>query len=866
MTNEQAPTYGAQARSMKPASPVLLSAVVVLALALAGTGTALLVSHNTSSQPKGLPVAATTNQSATTTTPTTSASTSSANTSQTFPALYRQVADGVVRVETTACNGGGVGSGFLIAPDLVATVAHVVSGAVSIVIRANGITTTGTVVGIDTGADLALVQTPTPVTGHVFALDTSQTEVGTDVGAIGYPLAGPESLTKGSISGLGRTIDVNSTSLGGLIQTDAAVNHGNSGGPLLSVNGTVVGLVDAMETDANGIGYAIPAQSAANQLQSWRQAPTPAPAGAGCDAPAGPSGITTGVTDQSGSPDGPSIAAMFTTYADGINTGDYTSAYGMLSPNAQSLSSYDAFRGGELTSYNVTLNILGVTHDSTQDSAEVAFTSVQDPNSGGHQQACSNWKMTYTLIPNGSTWLIDTANPPPGQPQPMLKRAGALAGALLVALTAACQRDTATPTNTTAKPVPTSASAPSAARATATTAAPVTAKPNPGGLSDAQSVGQLFMVYVYGSGAQSATPAQRGANMALFGVATPAEVVRRWHPGGIILINSNNLDPARPDLSSGNVDNPAQITALTAGLQQAALADTGLPLLIATDQEGGRVQRITNGVTPRPAQKALAGTDPAALTCSYYGLGRQLRALGVNQDFAPDADVVTTSAGVIGDRSFGPNPALDATDVRAAVTGLQDAWVLATLKHWPGHGSTNTDSHANLAVIYQSVTAWRTHDLVPFGQSAPIVAGIMVGHLALPALDPTGRAATFSPTLVADLLRGQLGYSGLIITDSLFMQPARAAGTPAQVALLALNAGNDIQLEPTNLPQAATALQTAMRTNPRQRALIQAAAGRVLAAKAKLNKARSHHPAAEPRTRREGFHLSRLRPRSARRS
>ena len=424
----------------------------------------------------------------------------------------------------------------------------------------------------------------------------------------------------------------------------------------------------------------------------------------------------------------------------------------------------------------------------------------------------------------------------------MLKPAGAGAAALLVALTTACQGGTATlaGTGTVTRPAgrPTSASAARTTSATATS----TPSPNPGGLSDAQTVGQLFMVYVYGSGAQSATPAQRAANIALYGVPTADEVLRRWHPGGIILIDHNNLDEQRPVLSTDNVDGPTQIAALTAGLQQAALADTGIPILIATDQEGGRVQRITAGVTPRPAQQYLAHTSPTALTCSYYGLGRQLRALGVNQDFAPDADVVTTSTGVIGDRSFGPDPVLDATDVRAAVTGLQDAGVLATLKHWPGHGSTTTDSHAALAVIYQSADAWRTHDLVPFAQSAPVAAGIMVGHLALPAMDPPGRAATFSPTLVAGLLRGQLRYSGLIITDSLFMQPARAAGTPAQVALLALNAGDDIQLEPTSLPQAATALLAAMHTNPTERALIHAAAGRVLAAKAKLSKAPVPHP------------------------
>ena len=110
----------------------------------------------------------------------------------------------------------------------------------------------------------------------------------------------------------------------------------------------------------------------------------------------------------------------------------------------------------------------------------------------------------------------------------MLKRTGALACALLVARSAACQSNTPISTNTTPRPVPTSPSPSSAAPATATAATPVTAKANPGGLSDAQSVGQLFMVYVYGSGAQSATPAQRGANMALFGSPPPP----KWSAAG----------------------------------------------------------------------------------------------------------------------------------------------------------------------------------------------------------------------------------------------------------------------------------------------------------------------------------------------
>jgi serine protease Do len=273
----------------------------------------------------------------------------------------------------------------------------------SIVIRQNGITTTGTVIGIDTHADLALVQTQAGLTR-------------TDVGAIGYPLAGQESLTKGSISGIARTIDVGNGPLGGLIQTDTPLNPGNSGGPLSSVEGTVVGLVDAGSTRANGIAYAMPARTAGTQLQGWREAPAPLPADSGCAAPTGPSGVRISINDQSGSPDGPSIAAMFATYANSINTGNYSTAYGLLSPYAQSLSSFDAFTQGEASSYIVTLSVSAVRHSGTQDSAEVAFTSVQDPAAGGTGHTCSNWIMTYTLLPDGARWLIDTASPHPGSP------------------------------------------------------------------------------------------------------------------------------------------------------------------------------------------------------------------------------------------------------------------------------------------------------------------------------------------------------------------------------------------------------------------------------------------------------------------
>ena len=347
---------------------------------------------------------------------------------------------------------------------------------------------------------------------------------------------------------------------------------------------------------------------------------------------------------------------------------------------------------------------------------------------------------------------------------------------------------------------------------------------------------QLFMAYVFGAGANTATPVQRAANISLYGVPTGADIVRRWHLGGIILIDHNSLDPARPNLSTGNVGAPSQVRALTAGLQRAAKADGGVPLLIATDQEGGRVQRLTQGVDPRPAQQALARLDGAALRCSYFSLGRELSALGINQDFAPVADVVRTRTGVIGDRSFGPDAVLDGTDTAAAASGLQAAGVLATLKHWPGHGSTSTDSHAALAVIHESAQQWHDIDRAAFAAAADSAGAIMIGHLALPAIDPSGSPATLSPLLVNDQLRRGMHYQGLTVTDSLAMQPMQAAGTPGVVAIKALRAGDEMLLESPDVPQAETAVLTAFRTDPSLRAVIEVAAAHLLQIKSQITR------------------------------
>lgn len=354
---------------------------------------------------------------------------------------------------------------------------------------------------------------------------------------------------------------------------------------------------------------------------------------------------------------------------------------------------------------------------------------------------------------------------------------------------------------------------------------------NPGGLTDEQLVGQLFVEYAYGASATSVSAAHAGANRALYGVTTPAQVVTKFHLGGVILIGANNLDPARSSLWSDNVDNAAQIRGLTAGLQRAAHADSGVGLLIATDQEGGNVQRIRNGVDPRPAQADIGDQSPATITCGYFTLGSQLRALGLNQDYAPVADVLRVGSTVIGTRSFGPDPNRDATDVAAAVKGLQAAGVLATLKHWPGHGGVTADSHYSLPALEQTVAQWRAIDRIPFAGSAKSAASVMVGFLAFPALDRTGTPAPFSSTLVDGALRRDLGYGGLVVTDSLWMQPARAQGTAGQAAIKAIRAGVDMLLMSPDLPHAYADVLRAVRADPAFRAKVQAAVTRILAAK-----------------------------------
>ncbi len=277
--------------------------------------------------------------------------------------------------------------------------------------------------------------------------------------------------------------------------------------------------------------------------------------------------------------------------------------------------------------------------------------------------------------------------------------------------------------------------------------------------------------------------------MLLLGWQTDAQadaLVTDLSVGGIVLMGRN-------------IGTPAETAAQIAHLQALA-RHTGLPpLFAAVDQEGGRVQRLgpPQYSRRRPAREIGASPDPvAASRQAARDIGTELKALGFNWDFAPVLDVDSSPQNpVIGDRSYGPDPQSVAALGAAAVIGFQtDAGILACGKHFPGHGDTDLDSHFALPTIRRSHAALSRTELVPFRAAIDAgLAAIMTAHILFPALDPD-LPATLSPVLLTGLLRQELGFDGLIITDDLEMCGVAEKWGAPEAAVLAVLAGVDLLL------------------------------------------------------------------------
>lgn len=337
-----------------------------------------------------------------------------------------------------------------------------------------------------------------------------------------------------------------------------------------------------------------------------------------------------------------------------------------------------------------------------------------------------------------------------------------------------------------------------------------------------ERVGQLFVPRIYGTTATTSDPAAVTKNRAEFGADNAVALVQRYHVGGLIYF-------------SANVTTPRALADFGNAVQQAAAAGTpAIPVMTSMDQEQGSVVRVGPPATMFPGSMALGASR--SITDAWTAAritGVELRAMGVYQDFAPVADVNVNPANpVIGVRSFSSSPALAASMVGAQVDGYQAAGVASTAKHFPGHGDTGVDSHTGLPVIGHSVDQLERIDFPPF--EAAIAAGVdsvMTAHIVVPALDPTGDPATLSEPILTGVLREQLGFDGVIVTDSLRMQGVRTTYGDDRVAVLAILAGADQLLDPPSLPVAFDAVMAAVQSGEITEDRIEQSVRRILAMK-----------------------------------
>lgn len=324
----------------------------------------------------------------------------------------------------------------------------------------------------------------------------------------------------------------------------------------------------------------------------------------------------------------------------------------------------------------------------------------------------------------------------------------------------------------------------------------------------AQKVGQLFVIEVAGRDANTVSATAKATNQRLFGVDTPAQAIAKYQPGGVIYYTTRNNDD--------NIGDPAQVATLSNGLQIAALAQPAhIPLQISVDQEGGAlVARFGAPATQMPGNMALgAGRSAADAHRSAEVIGTELAAVGVTQDYAPVSDVnINPNNPVIGIRSIGGDPGLVSDLASAQVKGYHAGGISAVAKHFPGHGDTGVDSHFGLPEVTHTLEQIHEIDLPPF--EADIAAGvdtIMTAHVVMPAIEP-GVPATMSHKVLTGLLRDELGFNGVIVTDALDMAGAAATYPPDVAPVQALLAGADQLLVPVQMDTAVGAVLNAVNT------------------------------------------------------
>lgn len=334
-----------------------------------------------------------------------------------------QVSTGVTRIDVADCEGpAGSGSGFLVGENLIATAAHVVAGAASITVGPASDVSGAEVIGYSTEADFALLRIPEPVDGHVFTWPEEPLRVGQEVSALGYPLGLGFSSVQGSISSVNARTEAFSDAAR-YIQTDAPTNPGNSGGPLVTIDGAVAGVVQSGwestpdgSRPVEGMNYALSHESAQLMIEDWTASPQP-PAPVECPvAPGIPeptADVSVDVTVSSDHENAAAFAQLLALHGDAINTSQYDVAFDLLTPALQEeMGGLETWRQGLLTTYWRELVVQGVDGSGDSLTAQTWVRTEQAAEDGPGGMTCSWWALNYTLVPDEQQgiWLIDEVN------------------------------------------------------------------------------------------------------------------------------------------------------------------------------------------------------------------------------------------------------------------------------------------------------------------------------------------------------------------------------------------------------------------------------------------------------------------------
>ncbi|NQX69367.1 beta-N-acetylhexosaminidase [Paenibacillus alba] len=344
----------------------------------------------------------------------------------------------------------------------------------------------------------------------------------------------------------------------------------------------------------------------------------------------------------------------------------------------------------------------------------------------------------------------------------------------------------------TAIPTVTASASPTAAVTPAPTVKPVsTPAPTTASLIKTMSleekIGQMIIAGIDGYSVNAAT----------------RELLIDRHVGGIILYKPN-------------VQNTNQLVELVNGLKKSNSINK-LPLWIGADEEGGRVTRLPDELLKTPTSQEIGkkGSTQLAYNIGHL-LGKELNAYGLNMDFAPDLDVNSNPKNpVIGDRSFGADAATVSSQGIQVMNGLQNQKVVPVVKHFPGHGDTSVDSHIGLPIVQNDLARLRKLELVPFAEAIKHQAdAVMVAHILLPKID-ANNPASMSRTIMTDLLRKEMGFQGLIMTDDMTMGAITTNYGLGEAAVKAVLAGSNIVMvghEHENVIAVITALVEAVKS------------------------------------------------------